>query len=172
MSCGVRLRSRPRTAGTMQYAHTQLHPTEICTHAWCGRSRLAGRVPENAPSKLNAPTASIRSRAMSSPSRETSPGPKAMSTKGYCSNTIAFWACAQQPPTATTTSGFSRLMRRASPRLPVNRSSALPRIVQVLNRMRSAPSRVSDSRYPIDSSSPFIRSESWSFIWQPKLVRW
>ena len=27
------LRSRPRTEGTMQYEHTQLQPTEICTHA-------------------------------------------------------------------------------------------------------------------------------------------
>ena len=34
MSPGRRLCSRPRTAGTMQYAHTELHPIETCTQAW------------------------------------------------------------------------------------------------------------------------------------------
>ena len=140
----MRLRSRPRTLGTMQYEHTELHPTEICTQAWCGRSRRLGRVALNAPSKLNAPTDWIRSRATSSPRRVTSPGPNAMSTNGNCSNTCCFWLCAQHPPTATTTSGRSRLMRRASPRLPKNRSSALALIVQVLNTIRSASSRVSE----------------------------
>ena len=36
-------RSRPRTAGTMQYAHFELQPIEICTHAWNGRSRWSGQ---------------------------------------------------------------------------------------------------------------------------------
>ena len=125
----------------MQYAQTQLQPTEICTQAWWGRSRLAGRLPLKAPSKLNAPTASMRSRATSSPSRDTSPGPKAMSTKGKSRKTASFWLWAQQPPTATIASGRSRFTRFASPRLPRKRSSALPRMVQVLKRMRSASSR-------------------------------
>ena len=46
-----------------------MQPTEICTQAWCGRSRRAGSVPLKAPSKLKAPTASSRSRASSSPRR-------------------------------------------------------------------------------------------------------
>ena len=125
----------------MQYEHTQLQPTEICTQAWCGRSRRDGRSPLNRPSNVNAPTACRRSRASNSPSRFTSPGPNAMSTKGKSRNTDSFWLWAQHPPTATTTSGRSRLMRRASPRLPMKRSSAEPRIVQVLNTIRSASSR-------------------------------
>ena len=33
ISPGRRLVSRPRTAGTMQYEHTELQPMETCTHA-------------------------------------------------------------------------------------------------------------------------------------------
>ena len=38
--------------------------------------------------------------------------------------------------------------------------------------MRSAWERSSHSRYPSDVSMPFIRSESCSFIWHPKVVTW
>ena len=41
-SPGRRLCSRPRTDGTMQYAHLELQPMEICTQAWKGRSRWTG----------------------------------------------------------------------------------------------------------------------------------
>jgi DNA invertase Pin-like site-specific DNA recombinase len=41
-----------------------------------------------------------------------------------------------------------------------------------LKRMRSASARAAASRYPSDSSMPFIRSESCSFIWHPKVVTW
>ena len=37
--------SRPRVEGTMQYEHTELHPTEICTHPWCSRARFSGSRP-------------------------------------------------------------------------------------------------------------------------------
>ena len=40
-----RLCSRPRVEGTMQYEQTQLQPCEICSQAWKGRSRWAGRCP-------------------------------------------------------------------------------------------------------------------------------
>jgi len=46
-SSGWRLCSRPRTLGTMQYEQTELQPIEICSHAWCGRSRRIGRSPAN-----------------------------------------------------------------------------------------------------------------------------
>ena len=47
MSSGWRLCSRPRTDGTMQYEQLQLHPVEICIHAWNARSRFSGSSPEN-----------------------------------------------------------------------------------------------------------------------------
>ena len=43
ISPGRRLCSRPRTAGTMQYAHAELQPIETCTHAWKRRSPRSGR---------------------------------------------------------------------------------------------------------------------------------
>ena len=54
----------------------------------------------------------------------------------------------------------------------MKRSSAFSRIEQVLKRMRSAPSASGASAYPSDSSMPFMRSESCSFIWHPKVVTW
>ena len=42
ISPGRRETSRPRTAGTMQYEHTELQPIEICTQAWKTRSRCIG----------------------------------------------------------------------------------------------------------------------------------
>src|SRR3954454_10531406 len=38
--------------------------------------------------------------------------------------------------------------------------------------MRSASARSATSVYPSDSSMPFMRSESCSFIWHPKVVTW
>src|SRR3954454_19079408 len=38
--------------------------------------------------------------------------------------------------------------------------------------MRSASARSATSAYPSDSSMPFMRSESCSFIWHPKVVTW
>jgi hypothetical protein len=80
--------------------------------------------------------------------------------------------CAQQPPTPTITSACSDLTRLASPRWAVKRLSAVSRIEHVLKRIRSASSRLGASPYPSDSSIPFIRSESCSFIWHPNVVTW
>ena len=102
----------------------------------------------------------------------TCPGPKATSTNGNSSNTCSFIDCDQQPPTPITRSGSSDFSRLASPRWPTSRVSAFSRIEHVLNRIRSAPSRAGASAYPSDSSIPFMRSESCSFIWHPKVVRW
>src|SRR5829696_7785194 len=102
----------------------------------------------------------------------TCPGPKATSTNWNISKTCSFSDCDQQPPMPTTRSGSSALRRFASPRCPASRLSAFSRIEHVLNRIRSAPARSPASLYPSDSSIPFIRSESCSFIWHPKVVRW
>ena len=66
-SAGERLCSRPRVDGTMQYEHTQLQPTEICTQAWNGRSRLGGRS-AGKPSNSKKPWASMSSEVRNSPS--------------------------------------------------------------------------------------------------------
>src|SRR5919198_828157 len=83
---------------------------------------------------------------------------------------VTDWA--QQPPTPMIRFGSCFLSALASWRWATKRSSAFSRIEQVLKRMRSASSRVAASAYPRVWSMPFIRSESCSFIWQPKVVTW
>ena len=72
----------------MQYVQRQLHPTEICTHAWCRRSRRAGRWPVK-PSNSKKPCAVSESLVRNSASLCTWPGPKATSTKGNCAEDVA-----------------------------------------------------------------------------------
>src|SRR3954453_5088380 len=88
ISPGRRDDSRPRTAGTMQYEHFELHPIEICTQAWNDRSRCIG----SAPAKVRSPRPK-RPRATPvppapshSPRCGIDPGPKATSTSGYNAN--------------------------------------------------------------------------------------
>ncbi len=50
--------------------------------------------------------------------------------------------------------------------------SGFSRIVQVLKTTTSASSGEAASPSPSSSSRPLIRSESWAFIWQPKVVTW
>src|SRR5436190_22993302 len=50
--------------------------------------------------------------------------------------------------------------------------SGFARIVHVLKTTTSASSWAAASPSPSDSSMPLIRSESWAFIWQPKVVTW
>src|SRR3954454_15997441 len=163
--------SRPRVDGTMQYEQTMLQPAEVCTQPWNGRSRLAGRWPVK-PSNSKKPWAVMLSLVRNSASLCTCPGPNATSTNGNISNTWSFRDCDQQPPIPITRSGSSVFSRLASPRWPTRRLSAFSRIEQVLKRIRSAPARSPASLYPSDSSMPFMRSESCSFIWHPKVVRW
>ena len=54
----------------------------------------------------------------------------------------------------------------------MKRLSADSRIEQVLKRITSASSRAAASSYPSEASIPRIRSESCTFIWQPKVVTW
>ena len=70
-----RLCSRPRVDGTMQYEHTQLQPTEICTHAWNGRSRFGGRSP-GSPRTRSSPAPRGRRMVRNSPSLSIWPGPE------------------------------------------------------------------------------------------------
>ena len=155
----------------MQYEQTMLQPAEICTQPWKSRPRLAGRWPVK-PSNSKKPWAVIESLVRNSASLWTWPGPNATSTNGNWRNTLSFTDCAQQPPTPITRSGSRRFNAAASRRWETKRSSAFSRIEQVLNRIRSASSRAGASAYPSDSSMPFIRSESCSFIWHPKVVTW
>jgi hypothetical protein len=69
-----------------------------------------------------------------------------------------------------TLEGSRSLAARASIRRAWKRSSAFSRMVQVLNTSTSASSGAVASPRPSDSSSPFMRSESWTFIWQPNVV--
>ena len=55
--------SRPRTDGTMQYEQVELQPIEICTHAWCARSRRAGRSPANSSNVEKWPARQLAARA-------------------------------------------------------------------------------------------------------------
>src|SRR4051812_21856040 len=155
----------------MQNEHFMLQPAEICTQAWTSRARLPGRWPVK-PSNSKKPWAVSESLVKNSASLWTWPGPNATSTNGNWANTRSFIDCAQQPPTPMTRSGSSRLSLRASYRCATKRSSAFSRIEQVLNRIRSASARWGTSAYPSDSSMPFMRSESCSFIWHPKVVTW
>src|SRR4026209_297198 len=50
--------------------------------------------------------------------------------------------------------------------------SGFSRMVHVLKTTTSAWSADVASPSPSDSSMPLIRSESWAFIWQPKVVTW
>ena len=121
-----------------------MQPTLICTQPWNSRARLAGRWPVK-PSNSKKPWAVSESLVRNSASLWTWPGPKATSTNGNRANTSSLTDCAQQPPTPITRSGSSRLSRLASPRWATKRLSAVSRIEQVLNRIRSASARSSDS---------------------------
>jgi hypothetical protein len=69
-----------------------------------------------------------------------------------------------------TRSGSARLSAAACARCAAKRWSGFSRTVQVLKTITSASSWALASPMPSDSSMPLIRSESWAFIWQPKVV--
>ena len=76
----------------------------------------------------------------------------------------------QQPPTTITLDGSRSFGRTRVHERARKRSSAFSRIVHVLNTSTSASSGSVASPSPSDSSRPFMRSESWTFIWQPNVV--
>ena len=97
-------------------------------------------------------------------------GPNTRSTYGARA-TIAAPSCdATQPPTPISTSGRAALSARTRPRSWNTRSCAFSRTEQVLNRMTSASSGRSVEREPSEAASTSaMRSESYSFIWQPNV---
>src|SRR5919197_5113450 len=78
--------------------------------------------------------------------------------------------CATHPATATTGSRpVSAASIRSSPRRVYSFSSARSRTLHVLMTTTSASCASSVASKPACSRSPAIRSESWTFIWQPKV---
>ena len=159
ISPGRRLCSRPRTAGTMQYAHFELQPIDTCTQAWHERSRWWGKsaakcswVPKRPAGTPKPPRRSSRRDAGSSPVR----------TQRRRTGTARRSARAVLPhstPTAITRSGRSRFLAGAFPirreariRLLADRARVEHHHVGGVGRHRL--SRLSDS------SMPLIRSES------------
>src|SRR5207253_1480694 len=82
------------------------------------------------------------------------------------------WSCAMHPMTPMISSGLRSLSFRSSPSFEKTLSSAFSRIAQVLTRIRSASSSSWVSSQRFSRSKPATRSESYSFIWQPYVIRW
>ena len=82
ISPGRRLCSRPRTAGTMQYAHFELQPIETCTQALKRRSRCMGRSPAKCSCDPKRPRGASPFVPIHSPRCGIEPGPNATSTCG------------------------------------------------------------------------------------------
>ena len=174
ISPGRRLCSRPRTAGTMQYAHFELQPIETCTQAWkralAVHRQVGGEVLVRAelPARHRVPAggdplAEVRDRARPEgdvDERVPLEDPLALRLRVAAADRDrrdrAARACA----------------RAAFPRYAASRVSGFSRIVHVLKTTTSASSGDAASPRPSDSSMPLIRSESWAFIWQPNVVTW
>ena len=79
---------------------------------------------------------------------------------------------ATQPPTPMIVPGRSRLRVRHWPSSENTFSCAFSRTEQVLSSSRSASAGSSVGSYPPASrSTSAMRAESYSFIWQPKVLR-
>ena len=98
-------------------------------------------------------------------------GPNTTSTYG-ARFTISPPSCeATQPPTPITRFGFFSFRWRTRPRSWNTFSCAFSRTEQVLNRITSASSGRSVLIMPsLSESTSTILSESYSFIWQPKVL--
>ncbi len=165
--------SSPRVYGTTQNVQYLLQPSMIDTNAEAPSTRGGGRwsnfsISGNEMSTCGRP---LSRRARISAGRRCSVcGPKTTSTKG-ARRTIASpsWL-ATQPPTPMIRSGRSRFSSRTRPRSWNTRSCAFSRTEQVLNRMTSASSGRSVAERPsLSASTSAMRSESYSFIWHPKV---
>src|SRR5260221_2899669 len=113
-----------------------------------------------------------RRRASSSGRRCRVCGPNTTSTNGARSTMPAPSWLATQPPTAIINPGRARLICFTRPRSANTFSCAFSRTEQVLKTMTSASSARSVASRPSASrSTSAILSESYSFIWQPKVRR-
>ena len=111
-----------------------------------------------------------RSRSASSSGRRCSVcGPNTTSTKGARRMISSPSWLATQPPTPISTPFCFRCLTR--PRSENTFSCAFSRTEQVLKRIRSACSGSSVGSYPSAAfMTSAILSESYSFIWQPKVL--
>ena len=97
-------------------------------------------------------------------------GPNTRSTYGARETIDAPSWLATQPPTPMIRFGFASFSSRTRPRSEKTFSCAFSRTEQVLKRMTSASSGVSVLTRPSAApSTSTILSESYSFIWQPKV---
>ncbi len=97
-------------------------------------------------------------------------GPKTTSTMGARRTMSAPSWLATQPPTPIMRPGLARLRGFRRPRSEKTFSCAFSRTEQVLKRMRSASSTLSVFSKPsAAASTSAILSESYSFIWHPKV---
>ena len=103
-SPGSRLSSRPRVWGTMQYAQTQLQPSEICTQALELALALCRQVSGEV---LEVEVALRRQRVLRQELGQLVDLPRAEGDvhEREASKTSSLTDCAQQPPTPTTRSG-------------------------------------------------------------------
>ena len=174
MTSGGWLRSRPRVCGTTQKVQCFSQPSITVTNS-LRRPAAGGRVVilTSGPSPVSSTgRRSRRTRSTSSATRAIAGEPKTRSTDGVRRWMALWWSCAMHPITPMISSGLRVLSRRNSPSLEKTLSSAFSRIAQVLTRIRSASvsSEVSSQRF--SRSKPATRSESYSFIWQPYVIRW
>ena len=160
----------------MQKAHELSQPIWIVTQASYEVTRLAGNADGNiawssstASSKISVSGPSTREVSRSSAARCTLCVPITTSTQGarFCTMSRSFWA--KQPETTICRPSRASFQRFNIPRLPYNLLSAFSRIQHVFNTTTSASSSSSTAHKPSASSKPEIRSESWSFIWHPKV---
>src|SRR5450631_2097169 len=97
-------------------------------------------------------------------------GPKTRSTKGARRTIAAPSWLATHPPTPIMRPGLSRVSSRTRPRSAKTYSCAFSRTEHVLNRMRSASAASAVCSKPsAAASTSAIFSESYSFIWHPKV---
>ena len=78
--------------------------------------------------------------------------------------------CATHPDTAINSSGLALLSSFSRPSWLYNFCSALSRILQVFIRMKSASANFPVASYPSSSKIPSMTSESYLFIWHPKVI--
>src|SRR5271163_779839 len=77
--------------------------------------------------------------------------------------------CATQPSTPIILPASE--VPRNSPNRENTFCAAFSRMLQVLYRITEASAGVCTCLYPRETSTPATFSESWSFIWQPKVSR-
>src|ERR1700676_3764135 len=166
-----RLRSGPRVCGTTQYAQALSQPSIIVKYARQGLFRRVISVSKVSSVSLSSPatrlfpassSASIpgNSRYLAEPHTKLTHGARLKISCPSC--------CATHPNTPII---LSAPRSRYSPSRENTFCAAFSRMLHVLYRIIRAASGVSTCRYPRDSNNPATFSESWSFIWHPKVSR-